>query len=172
MHVPYISQWDTTAKLSRGDCGIVSACMIAQWAGIDTTPDAMLLKSKLPIGRKTYDFNEIIRAGQAVGLELYHRSGATWDVLRNELILGNPVISLLRYGKISGNLDDFDGPHFWLLVGFTPDSVIVHDPNWWEPHRAKGMYRQVPLGEFKNAISVDALKPTGNNGYQSLFVKA
>ena len=41
------------AKLSRGDCGIVAACMCALWKGIKTTPDEMIHKANLPIRRLT-----------------------------------------------------------------------------------------------------------------------
>ncbi|MFN8452726.1 MAG: hypothetical protein U0521_29990 [Anaerolineae bacterium] len=67
MQVPYISQWDDTAKLARGDCGIVAACMIAQWRGIQTTPDQMLREAKLPVGRLVHDFPDVIGAAKASG---------------------------------------------------------------------------------------------------------
>lgn len=169
MQIPYVSQWDADAKLSRGDCGIVSACMIAQWKGIDITPDAMLQRAGLPVGRLTYSFSEIIIAARHVGLELEYRSSATWGVLRDALIQSKPVIPLLRYNEISGNLDDFAGAHFWLCVGFTHDSVVVHDPNYWHPYRDMGAYRQIPLTEFKKAIG-EALLPTGNGVHQALIL--
>lgn len=171
MQVPYISQWDPTAVLSRGDCGVVAACMVALWKGIETTPDAMLKRAGLPVGRMTYSFSEIIIAARHVGLELEYRSGATWEVIRNELILGQPVIPLLRYNEISGNQDDFAGAHFWLCVGFDATHVICHDSNWRQPRRDEGAYRRVPLDELRKAIG-EALLPTGNGAHQALFVKA
>lgn len=167
--VPFLSQWDKTAVLSRGDCGIVSACMIALWKGIEITPDAMLRRAGLPVGRKSYTFAEIIRAAGAVGVRLITRSGATWEVIRDELAVGSPVISLLRYGKISGNQDDFEGAHFWLCVGFDATHVICHDPNWWGARRLEGAFRRVPIEEFRAAIGT-ALLETGNGVHQSLFV--
>ena len=52
MYVPYVSQWDDNAKLSRGDCGIVAACMCALWKGIKTTPDEMITKAKAEAPKK------------------------------------------------------------------------------------------------------------------------
>ncbi|MEP7293496.1 MAG: C39 family peptidase, partial [Chloroflexota bacterium] len=164
MKVPYISQWDATAKLSRGDCGIVAACMCAQWKGIRTTPDEMLRLAGLPIGRHTYDFPEVIRAASAVGVRLKYFYPATWSIIRAELKATRPVISLLRYGKISNNQDDFDGSHFWTCVGFDDEHVYVNDPNFWGDQRERGAMRQIPLVEFKQAIG-PALLPTGNKAY-------
>jgi uncharacterized protein YvpB len=169
MKVPYVSQWDATAKLSRGDCGIVAACMIAQWKGAKTTPDDMLRRANLPVGRHTYDFPEVIRAASAVGLKLKYYYPATWPIIRAEIKAGRPVISLLRYGKISNNQDDFEGSHFWTCIGYDDENVYVNDPNFWGAYRERGAMRRVPLIEFKKAIG-PALLPTGNKAYQSLFL--
>lgn len=169
MKVPYVSQWDSTAKLSRGDCGIVAACMIALWKGAKTTPDEMLRKANLPVGRHSYDFPEIIRAASAVGLNLKYYYPATWPIICSEIKAGRPVISLLRYGKISNNQDDFEGSHFWTCIGCDDENVYVNDPNFWGAYRERGAMRRVPLIEFKKAIG-PALLPTGNKAYQSLFL--
>jgi hypothetical protein len=169
MNVPYISQWDDTAHLSRGDCGIVAACMVARWMGIHTTPDEMIVKSGIGIGRYVYDFPEVIRAGRVVGLRLTYRSAATWPVILSELKAHRPVVSLLRYGVISGNQDDFDGSHFWTCIGYDDDHVYVNDPNFWGNYRSQGECRPIPLDEFKQAIG-PALLPTGNQAYQSILL--
>ena len=169
MKVPYVSQWDATAKLSRGDCGIVAACMVALWKGIKTTPDEMLKASGLPVGRHTYDFPEVIRAAEAVGLKLRYHYPATWPIIRAEIKANRPVLSLLRYGKISNNQDDFDGSHFWVCLGYDDENVFVNDPNFWGDMREYGAMRRIPLVEFKTAIG-PALLPTGNQAYQSIFL--
>ena len=169
IRVPFISQWDATARLSRGDCGIVSACMIALWKGTDTTPDAMLKKAGLPVGRLSYTFAEIILAARAVGVQLAARQNVTRPLICDELLKGCPVIPLLRYNEISGNQDDFAGAHFWLCVGFDKTHMIVNDPNWWQPRRDEGAFRRIPNAEFDAAIG-EALRATGNLPYQSLFV--
>lgn len=168
MQVPYISQWDDTAKLARGDCGIVAACMIAQWRGIQTTPDQMLREAKLPVGRLVYDFPDVIGAAKAVGLTLKYHYPATWTTIHAELKAGRPVIPLLRYGMISHNQDDFGGAHFWTCVGYDDENVYVNDPDWWGELRAKGAMRKIPLAQFKKAIG-PALLSTGNQPYQSIF---
>jgi len=169
MRVPYVSQWDDTAKLSRGDCGIVAACMVAQWKGITTTPDEMLTKANLPIGRYVYDFPDVIRAAEVVGLKLQYHCPATWEVILAELKANRPVISLLRYGMISNNQDDFDGTHFWTCIGYDDENVYVNDPDYWGEYRDKGAMRRVPIAEFEQAIG-PALLPTGNAAYQSIFL--
>lgn len=167
--VPYRSQWDADAVLSRGDCGIVAACMIANWRGVDTTPDGMLRAAELPVGRLTYDFKEIISAGRAVGLPLVARQNIRRSDICAELRAGNPVITLLRYSQISGNQDDFAGAHFWVEVGYDDTHMIVHDPDWWQPRQDEGAFRRIPHAEFDAAIGV-ALLETGNAAWQSLFI--
>lgn len=171
LDVPYNSQWDADAHYSKGDCGIVAACMVARWKGITTTPDAMLQRAGLPIGRMTYTFNEIILAASSVGLALAHRPNVTRSAICAELYAGRPVITLLRYGEISGNQDTFDGAHFWTCVGFASVSrlMVVNDPNFWGERRGEGHKRCIPYAEFENAIG-DALRATGNQPYQSLFL--
>lgn len=167
--VPYVSQWDDDAHLSQGDCGIASACMIAHWRGIDTTPDAMITASKLPAGRHSYTVIEVISAARSVGLQLIYQPSSDWPHIREELDAGRPVITLLRYGEISGNLDKFVGAHFWVVIGYDGDTVYVNDPDWWRPHREGGHARHIPLAEFERAIG-DALKQTGNQPHQSIFL--
>lgn len=168
--VPYNSQWDADAHYSKGDCGIVAACMVARWKGVLTTPDGMLLRAGLPIGRLRYTFNEIILAARHVGIELAARQNVTRSAICAELDAGRPVITLLRYGEISGNQDTFDGAHFWVEVGYDSEAqqMIVHDPNFWGVQRVKGIARRVPFEQFDEAIG-DALRATGNQPYQSLF---
>src|SRR5690606_4704560 len=132
--------------------------------------DGMLHRAGLPIGRKTYTFPEVIHAARAAGVTLEYRAGATRSVIHAELTAGRPVISLLRYGEISGNQDDFDGAHFWLCIGFDLDAVYVHDPNWWEPRRAEGAARRIPNAEFDRAIG-EPLRETGNQPFQALLYR-
>ncbi len=169
MQIPYVSQWDETAHLARGDCGIVAACMIALWRGIQTTPDQMLKEAKLPVGRLVYDFPDVIRAAKAVGLELEYHYPATWNVIQAELKAGRQVLPLLKYNLIGGNQDSFGGAHFWTCIGYDDENVYVNDPDWWGNLREKGAMRKIPLTQFKKAIG-PALLATGNQPYQSIFM--
>lgn len=166
--VPYASQWDADAHLARGDCGIVCASMLARWRGIKTSSDAMLDKADLPIGKHSYTFNEIIAAAKSVGLKLRYVHPAGLLQIQQELDAGRPVISLIRYGELTGNQDDFDGAHFVVVVG-CDRSVYINDPDWWGERRAEGKAREVRTYEFASAIG-DALLSTGNMGVQSLFL--
>lgn len=167
--VPYNSQWDSDAKLSRGDCGVVALAMIARWLGKNVTPDGIIRGAGLPIGAHAYSFEQLLTAASYCGIKMYVEPVATWPVIQNAIALGDPVITLLRYGEISNNQDDFDGSHFWVVVGFDDEYVYVNDPDWWEPRRIEGKARAIPLWEFKQAIG-SALSATGNQPYQSLFV--
>lgn len=143
--------------------------MVANWRGIDITPDALLKRAELPAGRQTYTFNELIHAASVVGLKMRHVADATWDVIRAEVDAGRPVIPLLRYGELSGNQDTFTGAHFWVVVGREPGVVIVNDPNFWSARRNEGYQRRVPLAEFERAIG-KSLNATNNMAYQALVL--
>ncbi len=65
--IPYRSQWDADASLSRGDCGIVCVTMLANWRGIEITPDELLRFAELPVQQATYTFAQLMKAGNAVG---------------------------------------------------------------------------------------------------------
>lgn len=143
--------------------------MVCAWKGITVTPDQMIIRAGLPIGRHSYTFGQIMRAADTVGLALAVKPSATWDVIRAELDRNRPVVTLCRYGEISNNQDDFDGSHFVTVVGYDETGVYIHDPDWWPPRREEGANRRVPLGEFERAIG-SALVATGNQPYQSLFL--
>lgn len=144
--------------------------MVALWKSIKTNPDAMIKLAGLPIGRHSYEFAEVIRAGEAVGLQLKYVYPATWDVVRQELDQKRPVVTLLRYGLISHNQDDFDGSHFWTVIGYDDQFVYVNDPDYWGVRRLEGKARAIPIQEFIDATG-DALLATGNKPRQALFVK-
>jgi len=164
LNIPYLSQWDSDARLSIGDCGIVSVAMIARWKYNLISPDALLIKSGLPSGRSTYIFGELIRAGNSIGLKFKYTYPATWIEIKKDIQRGYPVIPLLDYEYLSGNQDvNFKGNHFWVVVGFDENNVIVNDPDWWGVRRSEGYKRKIPLGEFEKAI--------GATGNQALFLE-
>ena len=143
--------------------------MVASWKGITTSPDALVRAAGLPTGVSNYTFNDGILAASMVGLKLVYRSPATWEDLLAEGLAGRPTIPLIRYGELSGNQDTFKDAHFIMLVGATPTEAIIDDPDWWQPRRAGGAGRVVPLGEFKHAIG-DGLPKANRQPFQALFV--
>lgn len=167
--IPYLSQWDDDAKLSRGDCLIVCVAMLAAWRGNPISPDALLRKAGLPVGRLTYTFAEGIVAARVAGVALRHVRPAAWNTIRVEIDAQRPVVALLRYGVLSGNQDSSDVAHFVVVLGYDATHVVMHDPNWWDERREEGAFRRVPLSEFQRAIGVP-LSETGNMSWQSLYI--
>jgi lysozyme len=167
--VPYRSQWDNDASLARGDCLIVCVAMLAAWKGIETSSDALLRKAGLPVGKLTYTFAQGMAAAKHAGFAMVYHRPATWQEIKAELDEGRPTITLLRYGKLSGNQDNGDMAHFVVVTGYTPTHVILNDPNFWGADRLQGQARHVPLGEFVEAIGTPLVQ-TGNMAHQSLFL--
>ena len=168
LNVPYASQWSSTAKKSKGDCGIACVCMVAASRGINVTVDDLLVRAGLPVGRAAYSLWELKQAAQVIGLNLEIVVPAPWSKIKQEIKQGRPVITLHKYGELSNNQDTFVGAHFSVVVGFDEQRVIVNDPNFWGDRTAEGNGRRIPIVEWERAIGT-ALLPA-NNAYQSLFL--
>lgn len=162
--VPYLSQWDADAKLSIGDCGIVSVAMIARWMNIIISPDELVRRAGLPSGRLTYSFSELIRVASVVNIKLKYVHPATWETIKAEIDANRPSIPLLDYEFLHNSQDThFKGNHFWVVIGHDTAGVFVNDPDWWGVHREEGHNRHIPYLDFSNAIAA-----TGN---QALFLE-
>lgn len=162
--VPYLSQWDQDARLSIGDCGIVSVAMIARWMNIIISPDELLHRAGLPSGRLTYSFSEVIRAADVVGIKLKYVHPATWETIKTEIDANRPIIPLLDYEFLHNSQDtSFKGNHFWVITGYDSTGIFCNDPDWWGIRRADGHNRHIPTLDFENAIAAV--------GHQALFLE-
>ncbi|MFO7679286.1 MAG: C39 family peptidase [Chloroflexota bacterium] len=149
LDVPYISQFDATAKSRNADCGPTSLAMIINTgkpAAEHVTVDALYDKH-LPnkaVGEFTF-INEMLAVGQGEGLGLKRRdfpnAEAALKSLRGLIDQATPFVVLVNYEK----LDDvtkwnFKAGHFFVVTGYDEEHVFVHDPLFRGQRRSEGQY--------------------------------
>ena len=145
--VPYHSQWETDALLTRKDCGPACVEMIGEFLrpATDYTTDHIMKRITGGADRSIY-----IRELQRVALELYqvtlHRfDGADFEDLNGWIDAGLPVIVLVHYGSFLTRMDrNYTGGHYMVVMGYDRVSYqtktegelvhrwILHDPDFYE----------------------------------------
>ena len=157
LDVPYRSQWDVDAKDHDADCGPTCLAMILGAVGVEATPDGLYRFIGTRSRHAYTTFNELIQAGQQMGLTLVwqrfaNRSDAL-SQLRSNLDAGRPFIALVKYAKWRQRLGNpFSGGHFVVVVGYDDNNVYMHDPlfgKWVD--RAKGDRYRMPTNLFLDA---------------------
>ena len=127
LNVPYKKQWGVGANESRNDCGPACLAMILAAYDIHKTVDEVF-RATGAAPDALINFDQMIRAGKALGLNLQHKHlslAAVKQSLENKI----PLIALVNYRHFPGKQDKYNGAHFVTVIGKTPTKVIVHDPN-------------------------------------------
>lgn len=149
LDVPYISQFDETARTHKADCGPACVAMIlnadkplAEQVTVDE-----LYTEYLPhkgVGEFTFmsEMAQISR-GEGVAAQIARYSNATegFEALRALVQQNTPFVILVNYGKwddIAGN--NFAGGHFVVVTGFDDEHVFVHDPLFRGTRRNQGAF--------------------------------
>ena len=148
LNVPYISQFDDTARTHNADCGPTSMAMI-----LNAQPNPknitvyMIYQRHLP-NKQAGDFtfeNEMVNIGNGEGVnmrrEKYANATEALDKLHSHIEAGTPFVALINYAKwdeIARN--NFRGGHFVVVTGFDADHVFVHDPLFRGSRRNEGSF--------------------------------
>ena len=186
--VNYQSQWDADARTHSGDCGVTCIEMLIRTRGTDMSTDdlyARYLPDK-PAGKYTLGW-ELMHVLRAQGFSNEDRSYNTNPLpeLREAIDQDKVVIALVNYRYINqyiqtlGYDNNFTGAHWFLVVGYDDDHMLVHDPNFGldqlraEPYRGKsprkvGAYLKLPNAIFRKAW---ANPNTGNNPWFGIEVE-
>jgi uncharacterized protein YvpB len=146
--VPYVSQFDDTARTHNADCGPASMAMIlniGKPAGNNVTVDELYgryLPNKAFSEFTTLD--EMLQIGRGEGLTINRRDFSAANALEElrKLIRANtPFAALVNYSKwdeIARN--NFQGAHFVVVTGFDEDHIFVHDPLFRGQRRGEGEF--------------------------------
>lgn len=147
--VPYRSQHDDDAKISRADCGPACVAMVLEWRGLTVTTDDLTRMTSMG----ATNAGQLIAAAGQHGLKLHRRAPMTIFDLENQIRLGNPFIALIRYTDFGSIRQDlaYTGLHWVVVVGFDVDSVYVNDPDYWGARRLEGRGRAIPRHLFERA---------------------
>ena len=169
--VPYHSQHEHDAKLTRRDCGPACVEMVGEYykpllAGDVTTNDIMRFLTG-GADRSTY-IGELQRASDRFyGVKLERHDEASWDDLKGWVVtLGRPCIVLIRYGSFVTRMDRrFISGHYLVVIGVdeidyqgeTIERVIIHDPDFYGAYIPQGAFISVVRSHFM-AMWQDAAK--------------
>jgi ABC-type bacteriocin/lantibiotic exporter with double-glycine peptidase domain len=88
--------------------------------------------------------SKISTAAYKLGLNASSLKNANIDDIKNELRKGRPVIVLIDPSYLYGGISGFG--HFIVIVGFSDDQIIYHDPDGPE-----GKYLHCKNVTFQNA---------------------
>jgi predicted double-glycine peptidase len=149
LDVPFISQFDETARTHSADCGPACVAMLlnAGRLAVDYVTVDGLYTRHLP-NKAVGDFtslSEMEAVGSGEGLALRRVSFPDGDQalegLQALLRERTPVIALVNYAKWDAiALNNFTGGHFIVASGFDADNVFVHDPLFRGVRRAQGEF--------------------------------
>jgi len=161
--VPYSSQWDSDASLSKDDCGPASIKMILNFFGENLTIDEIFKKTGASVN-SLISIPQMITAINAYGYKARYVTGQTIDQLKSYLSQGIPTIALVHYGALSSRQDKgFAGGHFFDVVGFRDDGYFVNDPDFYAPLRDQGDHHFYTKSDFEKSWSSCSLDGNPNN---------
>jgi uncharacterized protein YvpB len=143
LDVPYRSQWDQDAKMSRTDCGPACLAMVLGYYGTQVSINTLLAATGAAPGQYVGS-GQLQRVARSYGVAFEYGANYTLNDLKHWIDEGKPAIALVRYrfwSQIeprSSTQDTFTGPHFVVVVGYGDGSIYINDPNYWPPRREEG----------------------------------
>lgn len=165
--VPYHAQSAADAALNNAfDCGPACLHMVLHYLGVNTTTDEIFLHTGTPAGADI-DVRALKSAAPSFGVGLDIQTGMSFEHVDQLLSTHRPVIALIHYGDIPLDKRDdhkFNGPHFVVIDGLTPNEVIYSDPDfgWGGGNPTGGDHLRVSRGTFRAAwqnASLDGADP-------------
>ena len=125
LDVPYQSQNDNASGTGYRECFSSSCAMVAMYYGKIENDDAYNIH-RAKFGDST-DAQAQVRALRALGLEANFITNATTDDLKAQINRGRPTpCGWLHHGNVNA---PSGGGHYSVIIGYTKDTWIVHDPN-------------------------------------------
>lgn len=147
--IPYRSQHDQDAQLSRADCGPACIAMLLEWKGIGVTVDAITRRTTLG----PTNAGQLMAVAAYHGLKLERLNNMMLDDVERLLQADKPLIALVRYANLGSARQDLNYPglHWLVVVGYDAGNVFVNDPDYWGERRAEGKQRPISRVVFDSA---------------------
>jgi len=135
LKVQYFSQNDNTSGTGYRECFSSTSAMIAAFYGRVRNDDAYnAIRAKFG---DTTDSQAQIRALRSLDLDARFVTNAAVGLLEAEILAGRPVgVGWLHQGPVKAPTG---GGHWTLCIGFTPEAIVMNDPNG-EANMAAGGY--------------------------------
>lgn len=125
LRVPYEAQNDNQSGTGWRECFSSSCAMVARFYGKVSSDDAYN-RIRARYGDTT-DAGAQLRALSSLGLHVQFRQNGSAETLERLIRAGKPVpVGWLHKGPVSAPAG---GGHWSVVIGFTPQSFIHHDPN-------------------------------------------
>lgn len=150
--VGYLSQWDSTASLSKNDCGATSVAMVLNYYGTTCTSDEVFKKTGA--GQGYISFEQLQKACNDYG---FKTEVSYTNDLKQYIDKGIPPVTVVHYGLIPNRQDTFTGAHIFTVVGYDDNGYFVNDPNYWSPRREEGHNKFIPFKDFDKARNANTL---------------
>jgi GH24 family phage-related lysozyme (muramidase) len=125
LRVQYFSQNDNTSGTGYRECFSSTSAMIAAFYGRVRNDDAYnSIRAKFG---DTTDSQAQIRALRSLDLDARFVTNAAVGLLEAEILAGRPVgVGWLHQGPVKAPTG---GGHWTLCIGFTPEAIVMNDPN-------------------------------------------
>lgn len=159
LDIPYHSQWERDAELTRRDCGPACVEMVGEYLCLDTdvtTNDIMWsITGGEDRGTRINELQESAMAWYSVTLDRYNEF--TWDELVARALAGEPCIVLVHYGSFPTRIDrNYTQGHYMVVCGFDEvdyqgkavERVILHDPDFYGDAMEMGAFIPVVKSVF------------------------
>ena len=147
--VPYLSQLDgTDVDYAPGDCGPANVAMALNYFGRNVTVDQVSQATGLPAGFLFTNYDQLNTAALVFGYTVEHTINNLSEKIKSSIDSGKPVIALINYAKLptTNKYDlNYNHGHFLLIVGYTENEVIYHDPYW---HNQDGAFKRLTWEQF------------------------
>lgn len=131
MHVlpiQWISQHGPTATHTADDCGSACIAMATHYlTDQNPTVDQVSAAGEIPTSATWSSLRQLQRAARTFGLRARFIRPLMPQHIKDQIQHGKPCIALVKYDEIQTTQPP--RAHFILLVGYSPESVIYHDPN-------------------------------------------
>ena len=169
--VRWIGQHGPSAHRSPGDCGPACVAMAIHYlTDQEPTVDQVAEAASQEPGSHYADFAQLAKACRVYGVSPEYVRPLRPKHIAQQIGAGRPVLALVKYDEIKGNQDkQYKDAHFVLVVGYSRDTVIFHDPNRLWGQRF-GEFREMPWELFKTALgSTHKLASNRHSDHGMLF---
>lgn len=147
--VPYRSQHDQDAQISRLDCGPACVAMILQFYGKNIAIDDVTRIA----GLDSTNANELKSAAENWNVHLMLLLDIAPHEIEDLIDAGRPMIALVDYAKFGDNRQDrnYNGLHWVVIVGYDAKYFYINDPDYWSGRRLEGDKHPVTRDTFIDA---------------------